>query len=87
MPCSMPSIGESIFPHVLCLPSRVVKLVVKWMKVMGQSLVTEPAFNKLFQELTAMLVKDGQTAALDSLNQAFVQGYLSKRCANICTAQ
>ena len=57
------------------------------MKVMGQSLVTEPAFNKLFQELTAMLVKDGQTAALDSLNQAFVQGYLSKRCANICTAQ
>lgn len=67
-------------PNLLPGPSRVVKLVVKWINVMGESLVTEPSFNKLFQELTKMLVKDGHTDALDALNQAFVQSYLSRRC-------
>lgn len=79
--CIPVEIPFSTHPILFPVPSRVVKLVVKWIEVMGQSLVAEPSFNKLFQDLTKLLVKDGQTDALDSLNQAFVHGYLSMRCA------
>ena len=58
---------------------RIVNLVIKWIRVMGQSIVTDTHFSKLFKDMTALLTKDKLNKSLDALNIALMDSYLQRR--------
>lgn len=71
--------GEEVDGSLEETKKKVVLLLVRWMQVMGQDIVADPAFDSLFRQITSRLLKDNLLDSLDTLNKSLMNSYLSRR--------